>query len=107
MSARAFATTWNLRNDATLWTAGIDSLGLSTEAKDQLESFPNSAVNSDEQRGFRAALCKALLKLPQNVRARVVDLVVKVLLESGAWGPDGFLCRTSSEIRSAGPRSFK
>jgi type I restriction enzyme R subunit len=41
-------------------------------------------VNSDEQRRFRAALYKPLLKLPQDERARVVDLVVKVLLETGS-----------------------
>ena len=84
LSARAFAAAWTLRNDAAMRTAGIDPLGVAKEAEEQLARFPNAAVNSDEQRRFRAALYKPLLKLPQDERARVVDLVVKVLLETGA-----------------------
>ncbi len=84
LSARAFAAAWTLRGDAALRTAGIDPMGLAKEAEEQLARFPNAAVNSDEQRRFRAALYKPLLKLPQDERARVVDLVVKVLLETGA-----------------------
>ncbi|MFZ2652771.1 MAG: HsdR family type I site-specific deoxyribonuclease [Burkholderiaceae bacterium] len=84
LSARAFAAAWTLRNDTAMRTAGIDPMGLAKEAEEQLARFPNAAVNSDEQRRFRAALYKPLLKLPQDERARVVDLVVKVLLETGA-----------------------
>jgi type I restriction enzyme R subunit len=84
LSARAFAAAWTLRTDAALQTAGIDPMGLAKEAEEQLARFPNAAVNSDEQRRFRAALYKPLLKLPQDERARVVDLVVKVLLETGS-----------------------
>lgn len=84
LSARAFAAAWTLRTDAALRTAGIDPMGLAKEAEEQLVRFPNAAVNSDEQRRFRAALYKPLLTLPQDERARVVDLVVKVLLETGA-----------------------
>ena len=84
LSARAFAAAWTLRNDAALRTAGIDPMSLAKEAEEQLARFPNAAVNSDEQRRFRAALYKPLLKLPQDERARVVDLVVKVLLETAA-----------------------
>jgi type I restriction enzyme R subunit len=84
LSARAFAAAWTLRTDAALRTAGIDPMGLAKEAEEQLARFPNAAVNSDEQRRFRAALYKPLLKLPQDERARVVELVVRVLLaESG------------------------
>ena len=84
LSARAFAAAWTLRTDAALRTAGIDPMGLAKEAEEQLARFPNAAVNSDEQRRFRAALYKPLLKLPQDERARVVDLVAKVLLETGS-----------------------
>jgi len=84
LSARAFATAWTLRTDVALRTAGIDPMDLAKEAEEQLARFPNAAVNSDEQRRFRAALYKPLLKLPQDERARVVDLVVKVLLETRA-----------------------
>ena len=80
---RAFAAAWTLRNDAAMRNAGIDPMGLAKEAEEQLTKFPNAAVNSDEQRRFRAALYKPLVKLPQDERARVVDLVVKVLLETG------------------------
>ena len=84
LSARAFAAAWTLRADAAMQSAGIDPMALAKEAEEQLTRFPNAAVNSDEQRRFRAALYKPLLKLPQDERARVVDLVVKVLLETGA-----------------------
>jgi type I restriction enzyme R subunit len=83
LSARAFAAAWTLRNDAALQTAGIDPMNIAKEAEEQLARFPNAAVNSDEQRRFRAALYKPLLKLSQEERARVVDLVVNVLLETG------------------------
>ncbi len=58
-------------------------MGLAKEAEEQLARFPHAAVSSDEQRRFRAALYKPLLKLPQDERVRVVDLVAKVLLETG------------------------
>ncbi len=83
LSARAFAAAWTLRNDPVMRGAGIDPMGLAKEAAEQLARFPNAAVNSDEHRRFRAALYKPLLKLPQDERARVVDLIVKVLLETG------------------------
>lgn len=81
LSSRAFAAGWMLRNDAAMRTAAIDPIALAKEAEEQLARFPNASVNPDEQRRFRAALYKPLLKLPQDERARVVDLVVKVLLE--------------------------
>jgi type I restriction enzyme R subunit len=84
LSARAFAVAWTLRGDQAMRSAAIDPTMLAREAEEQLARFPNAAVNSDEQRRFRAALYKPLLKLPQDERARVVDLVVKVLLEVNA-----------------------
>ncbi|MFC3459510.1 type I restriction endonuclease subunit R [Massilia haematophila] len=81
LSARAFAAAWTLRNDTAMLSAGIDPMALAKEAEEQLARFPNAAVNSDEQRRFRASLYKPLLKLSQDERARIVDLVVKVLLE--------------------------
>lgn len=66
-------------------TAERDCLdaGEGGSAEEQLARFPNAAGKPDEQRRFRAALYKPLLKLPQDERARVVDLIVKVLLETG------------------------
>lgn len=53
---------------------------LAKAAEGLLERFPNAAINPDEQRRFRAALYKPLLALSQEERARVVDVVVKLLL---------------------------
>ena len=83
LSARAFAIYWTLRRDAPLQGAGIDAMGIARESEALLDRFPNAAVNPDEQRRFRAALYKPLLTLSQDERARVVDLVVKLLLTEG------------------------
>jgi type I restriction enzyme R subunit len=83
LAARAFAIYWTLRGDAALHGAGIEAMEIAREAEALLGRFPNAAVNPDEQRRFRAALYKPLLALSQNERARVVDLVVKLLLTEG------------------------
>lgn len=83
LAARAFAIYWTLRGDAALQGAGIEAMEIAREAEALLGRFPNAAVNPDEQRRFRAALYKPLLALSQDERARVVDLVVKLLLTEG------------------------
>jgi type I restriction enzyme R subunit len=83
LAARAFAIYWTLRGDAALQGAGIEAMEIAREAEALLSRFPNAAVNPDEQRRFRAALYKPLLALSQDERARVVDLVVKLLLTEG------------------------
>ncbi|MBU2763955.1 MULTISPECIES: type I restriction endonuclease subunit R [Pseudomonadati] len=83
LAARAFAIYWTLRGDAALQGAGINAMEIAREAEALLGRFPNAAVNPDEQRRFRAALYKPLLELSQDERARVVDLVVKLLLAEG------------------------
>lgn len=83
LAARAFAIYWTLRGDAALQGAGIKAMEIAKEAEALLGRFPNAAVNPDEQRRFRAALYKPLLALSQDERARVVDLVVKLLLTEG------------------------
>ncbi|AKQ56442.1 type I restriction enzyme EcoR124II R protein [Bordetella hinzii] len=83
LAARAFAIYWTLRGDAALQGAGIEAMEIAKEAEALLGRFPNAAVNPDEQRRFRAALYKPLLALSQDERARVVDLVVKLLLTEG------------------------
>jgi type I restriction enzyme R subunit len=83
LAARAFAIYWTLRGDAALQAAGIEAMEIAREAEALLSRFPNAAVNPDEQRRFRAALYKPLLALSQDERARVVDLVVKLLLTEG------------------------
>lgn len=80
LSPRAFAVHWTLRDDASLRTAGIKTIDLAREAENLLARFPHAMVNADEQRRLRAALYRPLLLLSQEERARVVDLVVKLLL---------------------------
>lgn len=80
LSARAFAVAWVLRDDASIKAAGTDAMALAREAEELLGRFPNAAVNADEQRRLRAALYKPVLALPAEERARVVDLIVKLLL---------------------------
>jgi type I restriction enzyme R subunit len=83
LSARAFGVFWLLRDDAAVKSAGLDAMALAQEAETLLARFPNATVNADEQRRLRAALYKPMLLLAQEERARVVDLVVKLLLLEG------------------------
>jgi type I restriction enzyme R subunit len=80
LSARAFAVAWVLRDDSAFKAVGIDPMMLAKDAEELLDRFPNASVNADEQRKLRAALYKPLLALEQNERARVVDLIVRLLL---------------------------
>ena len=80
LSARAFAVAWVLRDDAAVRAAGIDPMTLAKDAEGLLGRFPNASVNPDEQRRLRGLLYKPLLSLEQDERARVVDLVVRLLL---------------------------
>jgi type I restriction enzyme R subunit len=83
LSVRAFAVAWVLRDDAAVRAAAVDPMTLAREAEELLERFPNALVNADEQRRLRASLYKPLLALTQDERARVVDLVVRLLLAEG------------------------
>jgi len=83
LSARAFAVAWVLREDAAVKAAGIAPMTLAKDAEELLGRFPNASVNADEQRRLRASLYKPLLALAQDERARVVDLVVRLLLTEG------------------------
>jgi type I restriction enzyme R subunit len=80
LSARAFAVSWVLREDEAVKAAGIDEAVVAKEAELLLARFPNAAVNADEQRRLRASMYKPLLALAPEERARVVDLVVRLLL---------------------------
>jgi type I restriction enzyme R subunit len=51
------------------------------EADVLLARFPHCAVNIDEQRRLRAALYRPLIRLHGADRARVVDLIMKNLIE--------------------------
>ena len=80
LSARAFGVFWLLKDDAAVKRSGLHAMTLAKEAEALLARFPNAAVNADEQRRLRAALYKPMLALTQEDRARVVELVVKLLL---------------------------
>lgn len=83
LSTRAFAVAWVLREDAAVKTAGIDPMSLAKDAEELLGRFPNASVNADEQRRLRASLYKPFLALAQEERARVVDLVMRLLIAEG------------------------
>ena len=80
LSARAFGVFWVLREDAAVKATGLDAMGLAKDIEELLGRFPNASVNPDEQRRLRAAIYKPLLGLPQEERARAVDLALKLLL---------------------------
>ncbi|AJY19970.1 MULTISPECIES: type I restriction endonuclease subunit R [Burkholderia] len=80
LSARAFAVYWVLREDAAVKAASVDAMALAKDAEALLSRFPNAAVNPDEQRRLRAAMYKPVLALRQDERARVVDLIIRLLL---------------------------
>lgn len=80
LSTQAFAVAWVLRNEAAINSAGIDPMMLAKEAEALLGKFPNAAVNVDEQRRLRASLYKPMLSLEPDDRARIVDLIIKLLL---------------------------
>jgi type I restriction enzyme R subunit len=76
LSTRAFAVFWTLKDDGVLKTANIAPMDLAKEVEGLLARFPNAAVNSDEQRRFRASLYRPLLALSNEDRARLVDMVI-------------------------------
>jgi type I restriction enzyme R subunit len=80
LSPRAFGVFWMLREDAAMKAANLDAMALAKDVEELLRRFPNASSNPDEQRRLRAAIYKPLLGLPQEARARAVDLVLKLLL---------------------------
>jgi type I restriction enzyme, R subunit len=81
IAPRAFSVHWALKEDAALSAAGISSMEVAREADVLLARFPHCAVNIDEQRRLRAALYRPLIRLHGADRARVVDLIMKNLIE--------------------------
>lgn len=80
LSPTAFGVAWALRGDAAIAASGIDAMQVAREAEQLASRFTNAAVNADELRRLRAALYRPLLALPVAERARVVDMVVRLLL---------------------------
>jgi type I restriction enzyme R subunit len=81
IAPRAFSVHWALKEDAALVAAGISSMEVAREADVLVARFPHCAVNIDEQRRLRAALYRPLIRLNGADRARVVDLIMKNLIE--------------------------
>jgi type I restriction enzyme R subunit len=80
LSMRAFGVFWRLRDDPDLKAAGIVVLELARQVEDLLARYPNAARNPDEQRRLRAGLYRPLLGLPNDARARIVDLIAAIVL---------------------------
>lgn len=80
LSPTAFGVAWALRGDTAAIEAGIDAMEVAREAEQLLNRFTNAAVNADEHRRLRAALYRPLLALSTSERARVVDMIVRLLL---------------------------
>jgi type I restriction enzyme R subunit len=81
LSMKAFGVFWRLQDDPDLKGAGIGALGLARQVEDLLARFPNAAQNPDEQRRLRAGLYRPLLGLPNDARARIVDLIAAIVLQ--------------------------
>ncbi len=79
LSPRAFALSWELRDDKALAAAGFASLELAKAVDDLLKAFPNLDVNPDEKRTFRSRLYVPLIKLPAEDRTRIVDAVMNLV----------------------------
>jgi type I restriction enzyme, R subunit len=80
LSPKAFAVFWVLRDEASLKAASVGPMDIARDAEALLARFPNAGVNADEQRRLRASLYRPLLKLPNDERTRVVDLIVATIL---------------------------
>jgi type I restriction enzyme, R subunit len=81
LSMKAFGVFWRLRDDPDLKAAGIGALELARQVEDLLAQIPNAAQNPDEQRRLRAGLYRPLLGLPNEARARIVDLIAAIILQ--------------------------
>jgi type I restriction enzyme R subunit len=80
LGAKAFAAYWAIRGDRAIVAAAVDSLAMAREIDALAGRFPNYAQNADEQRQFRAALYKPLLKLDKEARTRLVEQILKIFL---------------------------
>lgn len=81
LSSRAFGIYWVLRDDAALRGNGISAMNLARQSEPLFSRFPNAAVNEDERRKLRAALYLPLLRLGQEERTRIVDIVLATMLD--------------------------
>ena len=79
LGPKAFAAYWALRESPELLSAEIKPLELAREIEKLLLRFPNSSVNSEEQRQLRATLYRPLLPVGKGERTRIVDLIIDIV----------------------------
>ena len=79
LSPKAFAVFWILQNEFMLKERSLTAIEVAREVDSLLIRFPNSAVNPDEQRQFRANIYRPLLSLKNEDRSRMVDLIMSVI----------------------------
>ena len=82
LTTRAFSLYWTLRNNEALKLGGVEAISLAQEAEALLARFPNAASNTDEQRRLRAALYHPLLALGGAERLRIVEIMLKIMLDN-------------------------
>ena len=83
LGSRGFSVSWVLAKDEAAKSAHVDPIETARVVEELLERFPNAAVNADEQRRLRAALYRPLLSVEPQERARLVDLLIRVVLAEG------------------------
>ncbi len=82
LSTQAFGVYWTLKKDTTLKSAGIAASMVAREAETLLARFPNASENEDEKRRLRSALYQPILEVNKKERARIVETILEILLES-------------------------
>ena len=82
LSTRAFGVYWTLKEAEALRAVGIAATKLAQEAETLLARFPNATLNADEQRRLRAALYRPLLGVDGDKRARIVETILEILLDT-------------------------
>ena len=82
LSSRAFAVYWTLKGDETLRSFDISAEQLAREAETLLARFPNAAGNPHERRRLRASLYRPLIGVHLDERRRIVDHIIRILLDA-------------------------
>ncbi len=84
LPSRAFSVYWTLKDDPALEAAGVNANRFAEEAQSFVSSFPNAAVNADEQRLLRINLYASLLTVESDERIRIVEQTMAILLGGDA-----------------------
>ena len=82
LSDVGFAVLWQLKQDQSLASAGLDSLAVAKEVETVLAKFPNWIENPDEEPRLRLNLYKPVIKLPDAQRKAAVEQIMQILEET-------------------------